>query len=59
MNGNNNYRCLRKTNEEIYFNAYKKERSNLILAVDENNAIYWEIKRENTTEEIFLNFIKI
>ena len=56
MNGNNNYRCYRKRDEQIYFRFLKKER-NLLLAVDEERTIYWEITKENTTETIFLNFI--
>ena len=52
-----NYRCYRKRDEQIYFRFLKKEKRNLLLAVDEERAIYWEITKENTTETIFLNFI--
>ena len=57
MNGNNNYRCIRKKDEQIYFNFLKKERRNLLLAVDDEAPIYWQITKENTTEKIFLNCI--
>ena len=58
MNGNNNYRCLRKNNEQIYFNTGTRDKRNLILAIDEKQVIYYEITKENTTEEVFLNFMK-
>lgn len=58
MTGNNNYRCLRKQGEQIYFNTANKSKRNLLLAVDENKAIYWEILDESTNEIVFLNFIK-
>ena len=57
MNGNNNYRCYRKKDEQIYFHFSKKEKRNFLLEVDKGKTIYWEITKENITEKIFLNFI--
>jgi hypothetical protein len=57
MTKNNHYKCLRKPNEQIYNNIENTGRYNLIMAVGED-IIYFEIKRESTTETVFLEFMK-
>ena len=58
MSGNNNYRCIRKKYEQIYFNVGNRNKRNLILAIDEKQVLHYEITEENTKEEVFLNFMK-
>lgn len=56
MTKNNYYKCLRKPNEQIYSNIENSGRYNLIMAVGED-IIYFEIKKETTTETVFLEFM--
>jgi uncharacterized protein with von Willebrand factor type A (vWA) domain len=58
MSGNNNYRYIRKKFDQIYFNIANREKRNLVLAIDENQVIYWEITKENTNGKVFLNLLK-
>lgn len=57
-NKNSNYRCFRKKNEIINYKYDKLFKSNLLMAVDDKNVIYYEISDESTTEKTFINFIK-
>ena len=57
-NKNSNYRCFRKYDETIYFKYSRLFKSNLLLAVDEKNVLYYEITDDTTSEAIFLSFAK-
>ena len=50
---NNDMRVWRKPNEDIYAPISKKEKLNLILSVNENGVVYFELNRENTKESNF------
>ena len=43
--------------EEIYFDYNEIKKSNLIMAVDEKNVLFYQINKENTTSKKFLEFI--
>ena len=58
MNKNNNYHCFRKPDEVIYNNIENNGRLNLIMSIDENQIIYYEINKESTTQNIFLQYMK-
>lgn len=58
QNRNNNYYCWRKPEENIFGLIGKRERLNLIMAIDENSVVYYEINSESTTEDKFYNFIQ-
>ena len=55
---NNHYRCWRYKNETIYFGNKKNEKSNLLLAIEEDKVIHYSLTQENTNSEIFLEFMK-
>lgn len=57
-NKNNNYFCWRKKDEEILFNFNDCKRASIIMAVDENDVIFYQINKENTSSEKFLEFMK-
>ena len=50
---NSNLKIWRKENEVISFNLVKKESFNLILAINENVVVYYEINKDNTNDQIF------
>ena len=54
---NNKYCIWRKSNEDLFFDLPKKERVNLIMAINNSEVIHFSSKRQNTDEEIFTNFI--
>ena len=57
-NKNNNFRCLRMQNEQIYFNFKKISKFNLIMAIDDSSIIYYELTKETTNKDTFLKFIQ-
>ena len=57
-NKNNNFRFFRKHDEQIYFNFKNFSKLNLIMAIDDINIIHFEINKENTNQDIFLQFMK-
>ena len=58
MNGNNNYKCLRKKGEEIYFKYLKNEKRNLLLALDDKKTIIFGNKRRKHKRRDFFKFYK-
>ncbi len=56
-NKNNHFRCLRKVNEQIYYKYDKLSKLNLLMAVNKDGIIYYEINEESTTQESFLNYM--
>lgn len=58
QNRNNNYYCWRRAEDNIFGFIGKRERLNLIMAIEENSVVYYEINDESTTEDKFYNFIK-
>ena len=54
----NSMKVWRKSDEDIYENIGKKEKTNLILAVNEDGVIYYEINKDNTKEDNFLSFME-
>ena len=55
---NNNFRTWRLSDEKVYFNLINTKKKNLLAAVDNNKVIYYIINDENTSETIFLDFMK-
>lgn len=58
LSHNNNFRCWRKSNEQIYLNYDTEKRSNLLLIINKEKVIYYKINRKNTNEETFLEFFR-
>ena len=57
QNDNNNYYSWRFPNEELFGEIGPKKKLNLLMAIDEEKIIYYEINKENTDEAVFLNFM--
>ena len=57
LSKNNNYKCWRKANENIYFNFAPPKRSNLLLTISCSDIIYYKINRTSTNENIFLEYL--
>ena len=57
-NKNNNYRCFRKANEQIYFDYKNFKKLNLLMAIDEKSVILYKLIKETTTEKTFLEFLE-
>lgn len=57
-NKNNNFRCFRKPEEQIYFNYEKCDKLNLIMAIDNESVIYYEITEGTTTQDSFYTFME-
>lgn len=57
LNTNNNYRLWRYPNEEIYMPLAKKEKTNLIMAITDEDVIHYAFNKENTNEKNFSEFI--
>ena len=55
---NTHYHCWRMTDEHIFFGNSKKEKINLIAAINKSSVIYYELNDSNTSSDIFLNFMK-
>ena len=58
LSHNNNFRCWRKSNEQIYLNYDTEKRKNLLLIINKEKVIYYKINRKNTNEETFLEFFQ-
>jgi len=54
----NTMKVWKKSDEDIYENLGKKEKTNLILAVNEDGVIHYEINKENTKEDNFLSYME-
>ena len=54
---NSNYRCWRKYEEQIYFGDNNAGKLNLLLCISKNEILYYELNKENTNSQIFLNFM--
>ena len=57
LSSNNNYRCWRKKNDEIYFNLGTKARRNLLLTISSDKIIHYKITEKNTDESNFLVYM--
>ena len=57
-NKNNNFRCLIKKSEEIFYNYERIGKLNLLMAVNEKEVIYYQLNKETTNEESFLLYMK-
>ena len=55
---NTHLKCWRKPRETIYFGNYIKKKLNIIMAISKNKVLRMDINEENTTAEIYLNFLK-
>lgn len=55
---NPNYKAWRNSKKDIYYKINNKQKLNLIMAVNRNKIIHYEITDSNTTSNIFLNFLK-
>ena len=55
---NNNYRCWRGKNEEIFFNLGTKSKRNLLLTISDDKIVHYKITEKNTDEAIFMNYMK-
>ena len=57
LSSNNNYRCWRKKDDEIYFNLGTKARRNLLLTISSDKIIHYKITEKNTDESNFLVYM--
>ena len=57
INKNNHFRCIRKINEQIYYEYDKLSKANLLMAVNEKGIVHFELKEESTNQNSFLNFM--
>lgn len=55
---NTHFKCWRKPGETIYFGNSDKKKLNIIMAVGKNKVFKMDLNEENTTAEIYLNFLK-
>ena len=55
---NSNFKCWRHYSEQIYFGKSNKSKINLLLAITKNEIFHYELIKENTNSEKFLNFMK-
>ena len=55
---NNNFRCWRYQNENIYFGNNDKNKKNLLLLIGEREIIHYKITDDNTNQDTFLSFLK-
>lgn len=58
LSKNNNFKCWRKSDENIFSNVAKIKRSNLLLIVSKDDVIFYKINRVSTNENSFLDFLK-
>lgn len=56
---NNHYKIWRFTHEQLCFNNFSKDKSNLLLAVGKDRVYASKITKENTNSSNFLEFLKI
>ena len=57
LSKNNNYKCWRRNNEQIYSKMKPTARSNLLLIISKNKVINYKINKVSTNEEVFLEFM--
>ena len=58
QNNNNNYYFWRYPNEELYGDIGQKKRLNLIMAINDEKVLYYEINKNSTNEESFYAFME-
>ena len=58
LNQNNNLRTWIIPKEEFFCNLETKKRHTLIMGINEEGIVYYEIHRSNIDEDIFLKFIE-
>ena len=58
ININNNLKTWIIPGETLYSEIEPRKKYNLIMAINENGVIHYEINSQNTNDEIFLSFIK-
>lgn len=56
QNKNNNYYCWRKKDDQIFGDLGTRQRLNLLMAVNEDSIVYYEINYESTNEDRFFKF---
>ena len=54
---NSHYKTWVFDKEQIYSKNYNEKKINLILAVSKDDILHYQIIKENTNSEIFINFI--
>lgn len=54
---NNHYRAWRFPCEQVYFGKNSKQKNNLLLAIGNNSVYHYKITSENTTSDVFLQFL--
>lgn len=54
---NNHFKCWREKDEELYLGNSSKDKRNLLLAVGINRVYYYQITSQNTTAELFIQFL--
>ena len=54
---NPNYRCWRKKNQDVYNKITTKKKLNLIMGINKEKIIHYELTHENTNSKTFLNFM--
>lgn len=57
QNDNNNYYSWRFPNEDLFAKIDPKKRLNLIMSINAEKIIYYEINKINTDESVFLCFM--
>ena len=58
LNINNNLKAWIKKSETLYCEIEPRKKSNLIMGINENGVVYYEIHTHNINEEIYLKFIE-
>ena len=58
QNSTNNYYTWRKSGESFFSNLGPKKRKNLIMAVNDDSVLHYEINDESTNEERFYKFME-
>ena len=54
---NNHYRAWRYSFEQIYFGKNTKQKTNLLLAIGKDSVYHYKITSENTTSDVFRQFL--
>ncbi len=58
MNINNNFRTWIKPGDDIFCDIEKRKRYNLIMGINADGIIHYELLRDNVNEEIFIKFVE-
>ena len=53
---NNNFRCWRFINGNIYYGNNLRNKKNLLLLIGENEIIHYKITEKNTNQDVFFEF---